>query len=108
MENMAATFKQPVDGATASRQPPDHTYESVVGADHATTLTADENAHLANTKLLMTGGMLENVFTPPLTSGTEQLSVYTLGRDEALARQMTTMARSHREKSLFHARSAYL
>ena len=63
--SITSEFRQPGDGA---RQP-DHTYESV-GGD----ATIDENAHLANTKLLMTTATLENVFTHPLTSGADQLT----------------------------------
>ena len=55
-------------------------YESVAG-DHAAT---DENAHLANTKLLR-GGVMPNVFTQLHASGMEPLSVHTLPRPIAIS-----------------------
>ena len=55
-------------------------YESVAG-DHAAT---DENAHLANTRLLR-GGVMPNVFTQLHASGMEPLSVHTLPRPIAIS-----------------------
>ena len=90
----AVTVRLPEDGAR--QQHTEHTYESVAG-DHGTVVN-DENAHLANKNLLMStnGGMIQNVFTPPLTGGADQLlSAYNLGVDETLTSRMTTMRRMH-------------